>query len=102
MFEFLFVTMLQTAAGAPLLDAPAPAEVAALEPLPESVLERRNRHQIRCRERMIVGTRIGNRVCMSDADIDKARDDTRNLADSMQRGLLTSNPAVEMCRASFC
>lgn len=103
MFELVFAMMLQTPGGVPeMIEAPVPAEVAAAESLPESVLRRRERHQLRCRDRALPGTRINNRVCMSTADLDRQREETRAIADSAHRSLLTSNPGVDMCRGASC
>jgi hypothetical protein len=85
MIEFLFITMLQVAAGEPQASAPAPEAVVGEQDVPESVRERRARHQIRCRDQTVLGSRIGHRVCMSRADEEAMREETQRIADEMHR-----------------
>ncbi len=102
MFEFLFVSMLQTAAGAPLIEPAAPAEVMIEDAIPESVLRRRDRQLLRCRDRAIPGTRIGNRVCMSNADLSRQREDTRAMTDTMHRSAFNTPFMPDTCRGGAC
>ncbi len=82
MIEFLFVAMLQAAAGDPQHAVTAEA---AASSVPDSVRARRERHRIRCRDQVVLGSRMGHRVCMSQADEDAMREESQRIAEEMHR-----------------
>ena len=85
MFDLLFVALVQAAGGSAtnVIQVAPPAHVRANEP--DSVRERRERHALRCRDRVVTGSRIGNRVCMSQAEEEQMQRDTQDIAHRMQR-----------------
>ncbi|MGE0596941.1 MAG: hypothetical protein AB7P07_11265 [Hyphomonadaceae bacterium] len=90
MIELIFIGVFQAASGDPQaelspFDVPVMAQpVAAADRL--SAQERRQRHAIRCRDRIVVGSRIGHRVCYSRADEEQWQRDSQDIAHRMHRG----------------
>lgn len=82
MIEFLFIAMLQGSVGDP---QPAAAAAAAEIAAADSVRARRERHRIRCRDQVVLGSRMGHRVCMSQADEDAMREESQRIAEEMHR-----------------
>lgn len=98
MIDLLFVALFQAAAADPAPQAtPAPAAnaqpvAAEEEAVPESVQRRRDRSRITCRDQANIGSRMSNRVCMSDIDREAQRRETQRIADEMHHsGALDGN-----------
>lgn len=91
MIEFLFVGLLQAAAGDPQVVTETPAapveapQATATQEVPDSVQRRRDRSRITCRDRAVIGSRMSNRVCMSQAEEEQMERDTQAEAHRMQR-----------------
>ena len=91
MIDLVFVALFQAAAGAPQAsppqEAPQPQQAApaAAETEPDSVRERRERHAIRCRNRLVMGSRIQQRVCLSRAQEEEQQRITQEIAHEMHR-----------------
>ena len=83
MIELLFVAMLQSATGEPQTDANAVNAAVVAEPPSNSVRERRTRNLVRCRDQVVLGSRMGRRVCMSQAEEDAMREETQRIAEEM-------------------
>lgn len=82
--EFLFVAMLQTVAGQP--SATPNADLATAEQaVPDSVQRRRARDVVRCRNQTVTGSRMGSRVCLSQAEEEAMQRETQRIADEMHR-----------------
>lgn len=86
MIDLLFVTLFQAAAGAPQEPAPAATpqpEVQVTQEEPESVRRRRERQRITCETQAVLGSRMGQRVCLSEADRAAIRAETQRIAEEM-------------------
>ncbi len=83
MIDLLLIAMFQAATGEPQF---APADqVERAERVPQSVVKRRERHALLCDERTVLGSRIGQRVCASRADLEEQRRETQAIAHRMHR-----------------
>jgi hypothetical protein len=86
MIDFLFIAVLQAAAGDPQVGERGSIAAQAEDTTPESVRERRERHRLRCRDETVLGSRISQRVCMSRAQREEIERESRAIADKMQGG----------------
>ena len=91
MIDLLFVALFQAAAGEPQAEpAPAPAPQAVQPPqaqpaqqASDALRRRRERERITCRDQAVLGSRMSNRVCMSEIDREAIQQETQRIAEEM-------------------
>ncbi len=88
MLELVVVSLLQAAAGNPPAQTASPPQAteaapsaAAAEQAPQRRSERR---RARCRVEVVTGSRLGSRVCNSDADMEMLERETRDFLHDVQ------------------
>jgi hypothetical protein len=86
MMDVLFVLVLQAAGGEPAEPAQPPAPAQVEETAPAQTAESQNeRHRLRCRMETLTGSRMGTRVCRTQAEQDAQSNEGRRLLENAMR-----------------
>lgn len=86
MMDALFALVLQAAGGDPAEQVAAPAPAQAEAPAPTQTAEaQEERHRLRCRMETLTGSRMGTRVCRTQAEQDAQSSEARRLLENAMR-----------------
>lgn len=86
MMDVLFVLLLQAAGGEPAQPAEQPAPAQVEETAPAQAAEPvGERQRLRCRMETLTGSRMGTRVCRTQAEQDAQSNEARRLLENSMR-----------------